>query len=528
MSGEWYLSEKGLIEQFNDLKSEYQVANNSRFRRNRGVSSTGKTADYMFIDESKFFRGMEYVRDMDVNDSLISQIVKRAVDNTIRDGFPLRPQTGDPEVDQYLKNKWIEHTTDPERVDASGELDFLEMLKLSFRQMLIDGDIIAIPTTEGSLQLIEAHRVKTPSNTKRNVVLGVLLDERRRRLEYWVTKDEISPSYQIQRVGDVEAFKVRDDRGLRQVFHLYNPKRVSQTRGLSAFACVADIAGMFEDINFAKLVQQQAASCFAILHEQGDISRKLTGLPGTESDLRSTQTMKNGGTRVLKSVAPGMEIFGRPGEKISGFSPNIPNPEYFSHVKLLITLIGNAIGMPLILVLLDASQTNFSGYRGVVDQARIGFKSNQGSITGKICRPYYKWLLNFWLEQDSPGFDPKIAAYYLKLQDKLFNHTWGRPQYPYIQPLQDAKADQARLDGGMISPSQLQQERYGREWEEFIKIRTQDRLQEIQKAMQAVQDLKKEFPDINVDWREIITGKYQAKGGSDVKQPVESTETAKE
>src|SRR5205085_3010671 len=107
------------------------------------------------------------------------------------------------------------------------------------------------------LQNMEAHRCRTPKGTQRNVINGILLDQYRRRLQYWFTVDDIDPSLSVDRVNQIQKYDVRDADGYRQIFHVYNPKRFSQTRGITAFAPIFDVTGMFEDLNFAMIVKAQ-------------------------------------------------------------------------------------------------------------------------------------------------------------------------------------------------------------------------------------------------------------------------------
>jgi len=351
--------------------------------------------------------------------------------------------------------------------------------------------------------LVEAHRLRTPSNATRSradgssVVNGVRIDKYRRRLEYWLTKDEVSPSRTITRVGEMRKYPARDEDGHRQVFHIYFAKRATQTRGITAFAPIFDLLGQFEDLNFAKIVQAQIVSCVAIFRER-EIG--FGGPAAAQRGERSTETLSDGSTRLVEGLSPGMEIPGAPGEKLSMNSPNVPNPEFFPHVKLLLTLVGVNIGMPLVMVLMDASETNFSGWRGAVDQARMGFRRNQRRLCMRLHRPVYLWQVRGWIESD-----PTIKQ--LAAQGKIdpFRHRWNPPTWPYIEPLKDASADLLRVRNALISPRRLHNER-GREWSEIAREIVEDNALAIRQAREAAGELNKEFNDNqDVHWRELLS-----------------------
>lgn len=486
-----------LAQRFSTLKNEYSAAKLTRYRRRRsGISLSGSGADYHYRSESDYLRMMEYARDMDRNDAIVGQIVDRAVANIVQDGIRLDTQVGDPAIDADLMARWQEWSGDSEQCDLSGELSFYDMEWLVLRSMMVDGDCIALPNKGGALQLIEAHRLRTPRNTTKNVILGVLLDAYRRRLEYWFTKDDIDPLTSLYLVSDVKAYKARDAEGNRQVFHIYDPKRMTQTRGVTAFAPIFDTLGMFEDINFAKLVQQQIVSCFAIFRMR-DLAFDGAGtMTHGEAD---TETLSDGTTRTIEGIAPGMEISGAPGERLEGFSPSVPNEEFFSHVKLILTLVGVNLGLPLALVLLDASETNFSGWRGAVDQARLGFRRKQQHLIGKFHKPVYLWKVGQWLAEDTALRN----AYERGIN--VFAHKWHPPTWPYIEPLKDAGADLLRVRNGLISPRRLHAER-GREWQEIASEIVADNSMAIQLAIEAAERINAIAPEgQRVHWREIIS-----------------------
>ena len=69
------------------------------------------------------------------------------------------------------------------------------------------------------------------------------------------------------RVNDTTQINARDEAGHRQVFHHYLPDRRSQTRGVTAFAPLADTADHWDDLQFANLVAAKIQSCYTILRE---------------------------------------------------------------------------------------------------------------------------------------------------------------------------------------------------------------------------------------------------------------------
>lgn len=484
---------------YDELRADYNISRDSRYRRRRsGVTSVGNTGDYHWRSESQWLKGVETSRDFYRNDMVVGQGVRRLVDNVIQDGFTLDCNTGDSGLDDALEERWAAESCDAEAMDVAGELDWHTMEKLVLEQMIVDGDHIALGTRSGHLQLIEAHRCRSPRNTKRNVVMGVLLDDVRRRLEYWITKDDIDPSMSVAKVSDTIQYPTRDKNGDRQVFHVYRPDRVSLTRGVTFFAPIVDPVGMHDDLQFAKLVQAQLVSAWAIIHEQAPGELDDGAPPATGSS--TTETLADGTQRTVEGISPGMEYFGKAGETIKGFSPNVPNAEFFQHASLILTFISINLDLPLAVFLLDPTKTNFSGWRGAVDQARLGFRKLQHVLAGRFHRPVYRFRVRHWMADD-----PAMLATSKKSGVDIFRHSWNPPRQPYIQPVEDASADLLRVRNALISPRRLHAEK-GVKYYDIVEEIVEDNSHAITEAKKKAQEINKQFPeDAPVTWREVIS-----------------------
>lgn len=477
-----------------DMRADYSAAKSSRFRRRRnGMLLTGSGADYHYRNVFDYLKIMEYARDMDRNDAIVGQMVDRAVMNTIQNGLTVDPQTGDTKLDQAIKDRWNDWADDAAQCDLAGEHTFTDIEEYVLRSMLVDGDDFILPLESGQMQFIEAHRVRTPTSTKRNVVCGILLDDQRKAQEYWITKDDVDPFMPVALVGDVDKIPAWDAAGNKNVFHVKRGKRKTQTRGMSAFAPIFDMLGMHEDIQFANLVRQQIVSMIAFLRNRDKDFKGSANDPYGNSSHGLLDTAR----RLITEVQPGMELTGAPGEKIEGWSPNVPGESFFPHVRLMLQIIGINLGLPLVLLLMDASDTNFSGWRGAVDQARMGFKRNQGWLIEHFYSPTYKWKLRQFATEDR-GIRTAMAA----LGKVAFKHNWNAPRWPYVQPLQDAQANQLRQQSLQSSPRRIQHE-VGQDWDETTDEIVEDNGNAIEKAAIRAKALSKKIGE-RVSWRELL------------------------
>jgi len=452
----------------------------------------GSGPDYHIRTEAKYYELIEQARDMDRNDGLVGILADRRVDNIVQSGFTLDPKTGDKGLDNALWQWWEDFSNDPDQCDITGEFTWKEIERQCCRSESIDGDIVVTGTEEGSFQLLESHLIRTKSKTE-DTFLGVTTDRVGRRVQYHVA-DELSEFGQF---GDVTPIDVRNAEGIRQVFHVFDPKRVNLTRGITQLAPVFSLSGMLEDINFAKLVQQQVVSCFAVFRKMAAGGNRLPSADGYGD--RTTKTTP-AGTRQLEGVSPGMEVIGQPGEELQGFSPNVPNSEYFQQVKLILQIIGVNFGLPLCLVLMDGSETNFSGWRGAVDEARKGFVADQMNLVRRLNKGAYKWRLWWDLQQSRSEFRKAFG----KLGDGIFRHNWNLPTWSYIEPVADAQGDAEQLKNALTSPRRLHAAR-GKDWEEIAEESIEDNAFAIQKAQSQAAKINAAFPDgPKITWRDLI------------------------
>ncbi len=474
-----------------EARSDYLAGKNSRFLPAvRGILASGSGADYHYRSEPQFLYMIERAREFDRNNLVVAQGINRLVANIMQDGFSLDVQTGDTQIDADLAEMFRQWSIDPDQCDDEQEKDFQTLAELALRHTIVDGDCLGLPTEDDTLQMVEGHRLRRPNSSRNaNCTHGILFDERKRRKEYWVTKQDLNPTQSLRVMAEVERYAARDRDGYRQVLHIYDPKRFSQSRGVTAFATLVYALGLHDDIQFATLVKQQVAACFAIIRE---LDINFEGGPrDTDTKAatgpRTTEDLADGTTRTVEGIAPGMDIRGRPGEKISGFSPNIPSPEFFTHAHLVLQFVAINLDLPLQVFLLDPTKTNFSGWRGAIDQARIRFRRIQKWLIGKFHCPVYQWRVRRAIHGDAVLrrlYEKKSGKY----EKALFGHKWNPPTWKYIEPMKDAQADELRKDAN-LSPARVLASEKGVDYDDLVKECVDDRFQLFDYAMAKAAEL---------------------------------------
>lgn len=492
-----------ICETFRRMRSAYPLGEDSRYLpRLRGVNRAGSGADWHIESETTFFTSIERARDWDRTNMVVGQGITRLINNVCQDGLTLDPDTSDEELDKEIAARWDDWRADPRQCDVRGVLPFDQQVRLGLRSMIVDGDVIELLTEDGGAQWVEAHRLRTPKGTSRNVIHGVLVDEATGEpREYWITKKEIGLHARVQLVAEMNRYPRRNEGGELVVLHLFNPKRFSQSRGHSAMLPLTYPLPLHDDVQFANLVLAQTAACYTVIRNQG--SGLSGGLNPTGRGEVTQETQGDGSVRTISGMSPGMEVKGAAGETVSLASPNVPSPQYVEHATLVLAIIAVNFDLPLAVFMLDPKLTNFSGWRGAMDQARYGFAALQGMLASQIYTPTYRFQLSRWIRDDFRG----QAA---RLGERIYKHKFNRPRWPYIEPLKDAQADDLRLKTGLVSGRKWCAERHSQDWSDYVAEVMADREKLVSSAMEAASRINAEQkPEKPIDWRELLNFEFK-------------------
>ena len=497
---------RSIAEEFFRLRNDYDLARPSIYRQPKpGVLPSGTGANWHIRIQIAYFSMVEIARELFRNNPLVAQGIRRMVSNIVQGGFLPHPRTGDRGADRELKARWFDWSHDAKQCSLDGEKTFWDLEGLIVQHVVVDGDVLSLPTQAGSLWTVENHRLRTPVNAARNpknhVVHGVEMDDLQRRERYWITKRDWEINQAVRLVSDVEKYPafVEDKmtgRAERQVYHLYRPDRLSQTRGITALAAIGDTAGMTNDLFFAQLVKAQAASCYTFLHELAVTSEPPINMPGGATD--PMQWPPANYSRPVDGIQPGSDVYSSiPGETITGFTPNIPNPEFFDHASLLLGLLAINLDLPLCVFLLDPTKTNFSGWRGATDQMKMRFRSFQRWLADHFHREVWRWRTRVVLAEDAA-----LRSVFARVGEKMFRHDWQAPTWPYIEPTKDVMADSMEEASCLNSPRRIMA-RNGVDIDDISREIVSDNVRRIGRAIKGAQKLKKKF-GVEVDWHEVL------------------------
>jgi capsid protein len=432
------------------FRADYDMMKTGPFRPIRsGLAPMGAGADWHIRSDAQYLRMIELAQDVIRNDMIVGQAMRRLTDNVLQGGFPVDPKTGNDEADQILKDSWQEWTGDKKHCHYTQTMSWSKIEELTFMSALGCGDHFNVPTESGRLDTIENHRCRTPMlgarpATKKNVVLGVLKDDEGIPQEFWFTQKDVGFN-QVSTVGAMVRRPVWLSNGEPGVFHAIDHKRFSQTRGVTCLVPIFDAVGMNADLQFSALIKQTISACFIWARE---LDWQVTGDDhGTAGEVEVRQS--SSASRLLQHIFPGQEIPLKRGEKLVSQSPQVGGHDFISHTHLVLQFMSVNLDLPVSVMLLDPSDTNFSGWRGAIDQARISWRRWQQWLIDVLHCPTYRWKVLDWASENSVRGQKLRAA--LKGGANLLAHVWHPAGWPYIEPLKDAQADFLEWTGGLNS-----------------------------------------------------------------------------
>lgn len=495
--------DQAFARQMHDVHAGYFAGSSSRYLpRPPGVNPSGTGADYHYQSEQQYFMIVERARFDDRENMVIGQGVTRAVANIVQDGFGLQIETGDSGLDAELMAKWRDWSSESSNCDHEGERNWEQLVRSMLRTRIVDGDVFALPTTDGKVQAVENHRCRNPHRQGSKItggsgiIHGVEIRNERREAFHFVA-DNLAGTQALTARTKVRRIPARDEDGNRQVFQVYDPRRFNQRRGVSAFAPIVFPTRYHDDLQFAAMVNAKRSSFIAIVRQFKDAE---IAPPDRQGGSRTEVTRSDGTTSTEEGGSPGQTLRGVPGEEIKPWSANIPAPAFFDHSAMLLSIIAINLDLPELVFLLDASKTNFNGYRGVIDQARLRFTQIQTDMIAQFHSPVFRWKVRQWT-----AMDPVMARASVRSGINLLGHRWTPRGWPYIQPVQDAAADDLRLTKNLTSGRRRAQER-GIDYDDLTTEIVEDRAILVVKAIDKANEINTKYPDAGLSWRELAYG----------------------
>ena len=349
-------------------KFEYDAVKYTRERK--GPSALSGAEDY----RSNYDRVelMKRARDLAENVGLVRSLLLKFAGH-VAGSISYQARTQNPQINNDVEAYWAEWW---DKCDISTRHTGSTLMQVAVMSMLRDGDFLFVLVRDGDgnlkIQGIEADRLGDPFKvyTSLELIGGIHIDR----------STGAPTAYDIynRSIGDFYTYQLTIPSS--QAFHLFDPLRIDQYRGVSAFhTAINDATDIYDIINYEKMAAKVASSQSGIVKRNNNNAADLSTLSNDE-DL-------SGNAIKLETIESGKISYLEPGEDIIfPNGPSRPSGAFAEFHKILLRNICLGLGIPYSFAV-DPSQMSGPTARLEMQQAGRTFRRYQNLLNDKVLRP---------------------------------------------------------------------------------------------------------------------------------------------
>jgi lambda family phage portal protein len=404
----------------------YEILDRHRMDKKRSL--LGGTGDW-HLTAARLDQLREICRDLGRNNPLVKGIFRKLATKIIGTSTKIQVRTEDSGWNKEAEALWKEEMVD-RPCDVTGRFNIHAYLKTLYYSYCRDGDVFTIFTNEG-IQAVEGDQVGTPFGRKKakqyNVVNGVATDKRTGKvIGYFIGKPNkwgyiANESVQKYLAGSI--------------CHTMSSDRFSSSRGEPALISAVDTIDKLFGYVDAELVAAKINACFPIMVKT--IEGTGMGPPYTGGVHTSG---KDDEDRAVAQIEPGLILDLNPGETANAIGATRPATAFDPFMMRIMSLIGQPVNLPLMLISGDYSGATFMNSRVAYADARDTWTDEQELVI----KPFLRRL---WIIKR----DEWIAGKKLKPHKEQDKFEIICKRWPYVDPFKESKADDQQLKNGATS-----------------------------------------------------------------------------
>lgn len=411
--------------------------------RNRRRAPTGYTrSEDAELDATKRRQLISASRDIQRNYTVAAWAIRRHLDYCTT--FRFQSRSGDPALDRRFE-ALVTEAEKPANFDAAGRHSRARFTRLAEARAVLDGDIFTYRLNDGTLQAIEADRVKTgiiPAEAidierLARMTHGVETDDRGRMLAIAVHKrqrtNDFSPTSDLMTFDRMVAAPL--------VYHHGFFDRFDQVRGVSPLApALNNLQDSYEGIDYA-LARAKVSQLFALAIYRGN--------PDLVSERDENSTNYN------KIPLDGPSVLDLDlGDRAEFLESSTPAAEFQTFQTLVIQLALKALDIPF--SFFSENFTNYSGARQAFLQYERSAQFRQEEIR-TFLGWWVQWKAAIWLLDGLISREEWIR----------FRFEWVHEGLPWLDPLKETQANLSALSAGLTSRRRICKAS-GIEWDQIV------------------------------------------------------------
>ena len=319
-----------------------------------------------------------------------------------------------------------------------------DLERMALRSEHVDGDILFIKLDgKGQLQAIEGDRIRDPAKHSDNIFNGVELDQYGAPVAYHVFQHEDKRKMRGKTKNEGVRVEAED------AIFCANRHRFSMTRGVPAFTPVLEL---FEDIDAfteASIIQQKMAAAHVMFIERNNGGVGLDNVT-TEEDIYGNQDQ-------VQTFKPGTVLYGEIGESAKMLGASQTGQQFAPFVTQLQRFAGLDFGLPLEILALDFSKTNYSSARASLLTAHKCFLKKHNKLLRNFLEPVIRWKIDQWVKRGM-------------LDQRDYDVSASPPKMISLDPAKETKADIDRINAGLTSLREVCNTN-GTSWKETLQYR---------------------------------------------------------
>jgi lambda family phage portal protein len=312
---------------------------------------------------------------------------------------------------------------------VDGKLSLRAVQNLVLKNMATDGEVF-VRMVRGfdnkyrfALQLIDADQVdhlfsRFASKTENEIRMGIEVDEWGRPVAYHV--NEKHPS-------DLGGSLVRTRVPADQILHLYDPERISQTRGITWFhPCMVELR-MLGGYVEAELVAARTGAAKMGFLKYTDPSAFETPNPDAKYRIEAQPG-------VIEALPPGMDF--------QAWSPDHPSNAFPTFVKAMLRFVASSMGVSYNALAADLEGVNYSSMRSGLLIERDQWKMCQSMFKEQMLQPVFESWLSMALLAGALVLDSRDPSRFLE-------GKWEPRGWMWVDPLKDVQSSILAIGAGL-------------------------------------------------------------------------------
>jgi lambda family phage portal protein len=396
-------------------------------------------------------------RQLVMNNPLAVGMLDRAVENVIGHGMRLQVTTPDDKFNATVEPMWRDWL---DNADIRGVFSASGFQQVLYRHHLLDGDVGCGLVSRGDrcyLQGYEGDLIDTLGGgwkPEEGIVDGIKFNDDNRALGYYIV-----PFNRLGAQSEESYIPAKN-------FVFYpRMKRLGQVRGEPVFSQEYQLFDQIDGFKEAVIVAARIAACQGLIVTGGTAPKTLGNLPAQQTGERFEK---------IDNMQPGMVRYLPAGMDVKGVNPTQPTQNFPDFMAALLRFAGLTLGLPLELVLLDFSRTNYSSARASLLQAYRSFRTQQQFFCECVMSRIYRWRLCKWVKNgqllvpNSLLADPGNGT-----RPQWWKHQWIAPGWAWVDPVKEIQAAQMAIDSGLETVTGVLQQ-HGKELTDITAVRARE------------------------------------------------------